>query len=82
MMPPNEKTYLRLPSESWVLPVEILNLQQAHACQRAINILLLSVAVIPLHPEQQHNAHDEDQRASAQVETVANLVVRCVEWEE
>ena len=73
-----DKLDLTPPAETWVLPVQICDSLVVQTSKLGINILLVALAIIPLHVEHQSDTKDQDCGRGAQVQTIADRVVGCI----
>lgn len=63
-------------------PIQILDLLLIKSIQRTIDILLRPLLVIRPHPEQQSNGAKQNRTRSRKIQTITDMVVWSIEWQE
>ncbi|KAJ2980295.1 hypothetical protein NUW58_g6980 [Xylaria curta] len=64
-----------------MFPLEALNLGLCHTLQFRLDISPAPPVIVPFHPQHLNDRGNKNEAGRRKVETVADLVIRGVEWE-
>lgn len=65
-----------------MLPIQILNLLLLQSSQLRIDIFTFPLAIIPAHPHQQCNTHNQNRAARREVQSIPDGIIRCIRGQE
>lgn len=65
-----------------MLPVEIFDLSFSQSGQLGVDVTLVAPLVVPLLPEEESYAKNEDQRRGGQIQTIADRIIWSIEGKD